>query len=244
MKRNFVTRFLIVVCCFFVGCAMQPVEEERQKGQVALSLAREYILSNQLRQARMYLDKVSRYQKTTVVFHRIESLYFMRTNRLKETVQYHEKSLKAFPRDVFLLNNFGVSLVRVGEYARACGVFKKTLEISLNSSQSALINYSRCLISKDDVKKASILINRAKEIAKLPYIGLLTELNLVLIQGNYIKANQLNKIIQANSNYAQITEYNEEYECLSRHVLARETDLTSSSLTPPSACIVPRYKTQ
>ncbi|WP_191600919.1 tetratricopeptide repeat protein [Marinomonas algicola] len=241
MKRDLVIQILVVVYYFLVGCSMQPVQEEQNR--VALSLAQEYILSNQLRQAEIYLDKVSRYQKTTVEFHRIKSLYFMRTSRLDETIKYHEKSLEAFPRDIFLLNNLGVALVRVGEYTKACGLFKKTLEISLNGSQSALINYARCLISKDDVKKATILINRAKEIAKLPYIGLLTELNLVLIQGNYIEASQLNKIIQANSNYTQIIEYNEEHECLSRHVLARETDLTSSSLTPPSACIVPRYKT-
>lgn len=243
MKSYIKKTLWIAGCIFLFACSVQPVEELQKKDRAVLSLAQEYILKNRIEKAAAFLDKIDASEKQTAEFYRLRSLYLLKANRLEDAEEYHKKSIKKFPQDVFLLNNYGVLLVRLGDYAKACELFEKTLKISRNRSQSGLINYSRCLISKDDVKKASILIDQAKELGNLPYIGLLTELNLVLIQGNKFKASQINKIIQANTNYAQISEYKKEYECLSRHINASETDLTSSFLHSPSACIVPRYKT-
>jgi len=235
------------MCCvllfiFLSACSLQPLQEQQQKERVSLSLAQEYVLTNQFQKAKFYLDKMDVSLKDNVEFTRINSLYLLKTNQLEKAYSYYQKSMRLFPKDVFLLNNFGIVLMRLGKYEDACIWFQKAVELSVGHSQSALINLSRCLISKDDVKKASILIAQAKEIGKLPYIGLLTELNLVLIQGNNIRASQINKIIQVNTKYTQLIEYKEEFECLSRHVIARESDLTSITSISPSACIVPRYK--
>ncbi|MFT2111137.1 tetratricopeptide repeat protein [Marinomonas sp. 2405UD68-3] len=234
--------FCIVLVVFLSACSLQPLQEQKQKERVSLSLAQEFVLTNQFQKAKFYLDKMDVSLKDKVEYIRINSLYLLKTNQLEDAHSYYQKSIKLFPKDGFLLNNFGIVLMRLGKYEEACIWFRKAVEFSVGHSQSALINLSRCLISKDDVKKASILMAQAKEMGKLPYIGLLTELNLVLIQGNNIRASQINKIIQVNTKYTQLIEYKEEFECLSRHVAARESDLTSITSISPSACIVPRYK--
>ncbi len=237
------------ICCICIvallsACSLQPIQEKQQKERASLSLAQEYVLTNQLQKAKLSFNSMDSSAKSKVEFQRVYSLYLLKSNQLDKAYSYYKNSIESYPEDAFLLNNFGVVLMRLEQYEEACAWFEKAVELSLSQSQSALINQARCLISQDHVKMASILIEQAKEIGKLPYIGLLTELNLVLIQGKNIRASQINKIIQVNTKYAQFIEYKEEFECLSRQVVARESDLTSITSISPSACIVPRYKIQ
>lgn len=219
------------------ACSTQPITKPNQGDETRLALAHEYLVQNQINVAHGYLLSVSQNAQKGVLFHRLMALYWLKSGDQNQAIAYHESSLGRFPNDGFLLNNYGVLLQQIGAENEACEAFEKSILASRNRSQSALINHARCALRQEDVKKAWLRIKQAKEIGNLPYIGLLTELNLVLIQGNYSKAHQINNIIQANSQYTDNEEYKMEYECLSRRVLVRESDLTSSSKVTPFACL-------
>ncbi|WP_255828363.1 tetratricopeptide repeat protein [Marinomonas rhizomae] len=168
---------------------------------------------------------------------RLLSLYWLSVEDYSEALLVHEKALQKFPYDDFVWNNYGVLLGLKKRWDEACVAFEKADSKGLAARQSVQINLSRCALRQKQVSLAGIYLKQAKEIADLPLIGLMTELNLVLIQGNNDKARLIFNNIQADKQNARGTVHFDEYNCLSRHLIARETDPTLSSFASDFTCL-------
>lgn len=229
---------LFVVCLMLTACAYQPVAPTSKpySDQKRLSLAQAHLLLGQSKLAKRQLDLVDiPHQKRE--YWRLLSLYWLSSGDTSQAINIHRKALLKYPHDDFLLNNLGVLLGQSQRWDQACASFQKASLGGLSSRQSVWINLSRCGIRQDDVKNANHDLNRAKEIADLPVIGLMTELNLVLIQGNLSKARLILNNIQAETKNMRDSAYFDEYNCLSRQVIASETDPTIYSSASSSRCL-------
>ncbi|WP_233402844.1 hypothetical protein [Marinomonas transparens] len=161
-----------------------------------------------------------------IEYWRLLSLYWLSIDHIEQALLIHKEALIEFPDDDFLLNNYGVLLGQKEHWKEACESFKKAYQNGVSKRQSVSVNLSRCAIRQNDVNLAKIYLKQAKEIDDLPLIGLMTELNLVLIQGNKDKARLIFNNIQANEKNVRKSGYFDEYNCLSRHLTAREIDPT------------------
>ena len=232
----------VVLVVLLSACTVAPISSRAQSDRSHLALAQEYLQQGQLGLAQQALLSVTPATQETSAYRRLKALYLLRNREVTAAIDYHQESLQLAPNDDFLMNNLGVLLAQQGQYDAACELYQKAVLISAYRSPSSLINLARCALRQEDVNKAWKLLHQAKEIALLPDIGLLTELNLVLIRNDLNRARQINNIIQADTAFARNQEHVEEFECLSRQVLARESDLTSNSLPSPIACIVQGIK--
>ncbi|WP_133012791.1 tetratricopeptide repeat protein [Marinomonas flavescens] len=229
---------IFIASLLMSACAYQPVSQNTRhySNQKRLSLAQTHLLLGQLNLTKSQLDQIEDKDRNREYW-RLLSLYWLSVENEDEALEIHLQALKRYPKDDFLLNNLGVLLGQRKQWVEACDVFQKASMEGLSARQSVWINLSRCRMRQDDVKNASKDLNRAKEIADLPLIGLMTELNLVLIQGNLSRARLILNNIQAETKNTQNMSYFDEYNCLSRQVIARETDLTIYSSASTSICL-------
>ncbi|REG82233.1 hypothetical protein [Marinomonas pollencensis] len=236
--KNHLVMTMMVTSLLLSACAYQPVSQNTQSysDQQRLSLVQAHLLLGQLPLAKAQLEQISDTHQQREYW-RLLSLYWLRIGDQSNALQVHQQGLQRFPNDDFLLNNLGVLLGGERQWFEACLVFQKATQKGLSRRQSVWINFSRCELRQDDVKNAWQALKRAKEIADLPLIGLMTELNLVLIQGNLSKARLILNNIQAETENAQNTAYFDEYNCLSRQIIARETDPTIYSFASTSICL-------
>ncbi|MEL0614157.1 hypothetical protein [Marinomonas arenicola] len=237
MKKHLVMA-MVLSALLLSACAYQPVSQSTNKhsDQKRLSLIQAHLLLGQLPLAKSQLDQITD-QNRRREYWRLLSLYWLQVGDESKALDVHRQGLQRFPNDDFLWNNFGVLLGAKRQWSEACLAFQKAAQNGLSTRQSVWINLSRCAIRQDDVKKAWKDLKRAKEIAHLPLIGLMTELNLVLIQGNLSKARLILNNIQAETRNTQNTAYFDEYNCLSRQIIARETDPTIYSSASTSICL-------
>ncbi|RBP78038.1 hypothetical protein EBI01_19265 [Marinomonas rhizomae] len=228
-----------LLCCLLCSsCAYQmvsptppPISESKK-----LSIAQTHLLLGQWGLAKKKLDLVDdAYQGRD--YWRLLSLYWLSVEDYSEALVIHEKALLKFPYDGFIWNNYGVLLGLRNRWDEACNAFKKADGNGLVKRQSAQINLSRCAIRQNQVNLAEIYLKQAKEIADLPLIGLMTELNLVLIRGSNDKARLIFNNIQADKEIARDSVHFDEYNCLSRHLIARETDPTLYSFASNFTCL-------
>ena len=214
-----------------VSPASRPISESKK-----LSVIQAHLLLGQFELAKEKLERIEKASQGRDYW-RLLSLYWLSVEDYREALFVHQKALKKFPNDGFMLNNYGVLLGLSQRWEEACAAFESANQKGLLKRQSVQINLSRCAIRQNQVNLAGIYLKQAKEIADLPLIGLMTELNLVLIQGNNDKARIIFNNIQADKEIARNSVHFDEYNCLSRHLIARETDPTLYSFASNFTCL-------
>lgn len=234
--KHFAVISVLLMCLGSTGCAYQKVTDHNVTDERRLALAQAHLFLGQFALSKAQLDKVSDEHQGRNYW-RLMSLYWFNVGSEKAALKAHEKALSLFPADDFILNNYGVLLGRAKKWKEACLVFEKASLEGASVRQSVWINLSRCALRQFDVKLAQDDLIKAKEIDDLPLIGLMTELNLVLIRGNLSKARLILNIIQANTKNTSNGVYIDEYNCLSRQVIARETDPTIYSSASTLTCL-------
>ncbi|MEO9655251.1 hypothetical protein [Marinomonas sp.] len=231
---------LLLSCSVLIcsACSYQPVPPARQalSHVERLALIQTHLLLGQWSQAKTQLELTPESGRQ-LEYWRLKSLYALSVENSISAMVVHKEGLLHFSEDDFLLNNYGVLLGQVGAWQDACEAFRKASNKGLSIRQSVWINLARCAIRQYDVNLATVAIKEAKEIADLPLLGLMTELNLVLIQDNLTTARLILKNIQADKKIARHSVHFEEYNCLSRQVNARETDLTLYSSASAFSCL-------
>ncbi|ETX11225.1 hypothetical protein MUS1_10470 [Marinomonas ushuaiensis DSM 15871] len=228
-----------IVCGFFItSCAYQAVQPQPLEVSAAkrLSFIQARLLLGQWPLAKEQLDQIDEPNQGREYW-RLLSLYWLSVEHHEEAVLIHEAALLNYPNDDFILNNYGVLLGAKKRWVEACAAFEKAGENGFPQRQTVQINLARCAIRQNDVNLASFYLKQAKEIADLPLIGLMTELNLVLIQGNNEKARLILNNIQAGKKIARGSVHFDEYNCLSWHLIARETDPTLHSSASKFICL-------
>ncbi|MCB5162807.1 hypothetical protein [Marinomonas algarum] len=218
---------LLLCSLFFSACAYKEVESTSPSVNTAkrLSAAQAHILLGQWALAKAQLDRIPS-EEQSLPYVRLISLYWLSVPHQDEAALVYTDALQRYPHDGFLWNNYGVLLGTQQRWHEACDAFQKAAERSVKQRQSVQINLSRCALRQDRVNLAENHLQQAKEIADLPLIGLMTELNLVLIQGDSRKARIIFNNIQADKEFARGTAHFDEYNCLSWHLTAHETDPT------------------
>lgn len=228
----------LLYCLLCSSCAYQTVSPEPPpiSEPKKLSIVQAHLLLGQWGLAKKQLDQVDEsYQGRD--YWRLLSLYWLSVEDYSEALLVHEKALQKFPYDDFVWNNYGVLLGLKNRWDEACVAFEKADSKGLATRQSVQINLSRCALRQNQVNLAGNYLKQAKEIADLPLIGLMTELNLVLIQGSNDKARLIFNNIQADKEIARDSVHFDEYNCLSRHLIARETDPTLYSIASNFTCL-------
>lgn len=232
-------KYTIVVLCFLLSACSSRSSHSLNANdlqQQALQKAQTYLLLGQWQDAKEQLNQISP-QAQGLKYWRLNGLYWLSVEPQGRAVEVHQMALLKYPKDAFLLNNYGTLLGAKGHWRVACESFEKARQSGSSLGQSVWINLARCALRQKDVNFATIYIKQAKEIADLPFIGLMTELNLALIQGNIMSARHILKNIQANNKNAHTAVHFDEFHCLSRQVSVRETDLTRYSSASPDACL-------
>lgn len=246
---------VLLISVFLLGCSIQPNKDPRSlqrsnslthsgRMQQKLNFAQQYLALSSYHQAgRIFADFTKEERlylsQNSIDFARLKGVYLSQSRQFENAEKHYNDMLVIYPNDVVLLNNFGVLLLSVSQFEKACAFFEKAVLLSSQNSFSGLINLSRCELSAKKVDMARMYLKRAKEINNLPYIGLLTELNLALILGDLSWARQSYNKIQAEQKIAPYTEHRNEYECLLLQYNAVELDSTYySSSRPPFACVV------
>ncbi|WP_131470969.1 hypothetical protein [Marinomonas sp. MED121] len=242
-------RILLLISVFLCGCstglktvstASYPTKNMLQK----LHFAQKYLALSSHHQAGEILtsftnNEVAYLDKHSLDYARLKGVYLTQIRQFSSAQNHYKKMLEIHQNDAVLLNNFGILLLNFHLFDEACEYFKKAVLLSSQNSFSGLINLSRCELGLKNVDMASLYLKRAKEINNLPYIGLLTELNLALILGDLSGARQSYNKIQAEQKIAPYIEHRNEYECLLLQYNAAELDSTYySSSRPPFACVV------
>jgi len=248
---------VLLISVFVCGCSLQlsndsnflPITDSNSDSYAnsmvqKLNFAQQYLALSSYQQAGQILNGFTREERlyltqNSLDFARLNGVYLSQSRQRDKAEKHYSEMLIIYPNDGVLLNNFGVLLLSSGKYELACVFFKKAVLLSSQNSFSGLINLSRCELSAKKVDMARMYLKRAKEINNLPYIGLLTELNLALILGDLSWARQSYNKIQAEQKIAPYTEHRNEYECLLLQYNAVELDSTYySSSRPPFACVV------
>ena len=240
---------LAIIGSTLLACSMQPsssdnASQSHQKILQKLDFIQQYLTLSSFHQAGSIFATFTQEEQdyllqNSVDFVRLKGVYLSQSHQLKEALLHYQKALDIYPNDAVLLNNFGVFLLTQMQFDRACDAFKKAVLLSSKNSFSGLINLSRCELAYKKVDMATKYLKRAKEINNLPYIGLLTELNLALILGDLSGARQSYNKIQAEQKIAPYTEHKNEYECLLQQYNVAELDSTYYSFSRPFfACVV------
>ncbi|WP_353667760.1 hypothetical protein [Marinomonas sp. THO17] len=201
-----------------------------------LSLIQTHLLLGQFSLAKQELERIKEADQLREYW-RLSSLYWLTLKDFEMAEKVSKEGLKRYPMDAFLLNNYGVLLGTKKHWKEACELFQQAEQVALLPRQSVQINLSRCALRQEDVNLAKKHIVRAKEIADLPVIGLLTELNLVLIQGNNDKARIIFNNIQAQANIALGWAHFNEFTCLSKYINRHEDDAAQYSYASDFTCL-------
>lgn len=232
------TVLFVLLSCLSASCAYQTVSPTG--GYVdpskRLSVAQAHMLLGQWALAKRQLDYLAIVDQDQSYW-RLLSLYWLSAEQDDEAMLVHQEALRKFPDDDFIWNNYGVLLGQHTRWEEACEAFDVARRFGFVKRQSVQINLSRCALRQNDVNLAEIHLKQAKEIADLPLIGLMTELNLVLIQGNISNARIILKTIQADSEMVRRSVHFDEYNCLSWHLTKHETDLTPYSSASNFTCL-------
>lgn len=229
----FIISSFFIISCSYHTVSSQPSEVLASK---RLEFIQTHLLLGQWSLAKAQLDQVDKSDQGREYW-RLLSLYWLSLDRYEEAISVYESALSGYPNDDFILNNYGVLLGTKKRWADACTVFKKADENSVLKRQTVQINLTRCAIRQNDVNLATFYLKQAKEIAELPLIGLMTELNLVLIQGSNDKARLILNNIKADGKVARGSVHFDEFNCLSWHLIARETDPTLHSSVSNFICL-------
>ncbi|MCS7485240.1 MULTISPECIES: tetratricopeptide repeat protein [Marinomonas] len=229
---------LLLCCLLSTSCAYKPVSSplSSTSDSERLLMVQAHLLLGQWALAKKQLDQV-RMSERGKDYWRLLSLYWLSVDPNDKALSIHHQALQKYPDDDFIWNNYGVLLGLRKRWSEACDAFEKADKSSLLKRQSVQINLSRCAIRQNQVNLARNYLKQAKEIADLPLIGLMTELNLVLIRGNNDKARLIFNNIQADKEIARGSVHFDEYNCLSRHLTARETDPTLYSSASNFTCL-------
>ena len=233
------SRSLFLLCYLLnTSCAYQVVSPDLPpvSSTKRLSLIQTYLLLGQAVLAKKQIDQVSVSDQGREYW-RLVSLYRLGLDDYDKAIFVHKDALKKYPYDDFILNNYGVLLGQKQHWDEACIAFDKANKNGFAIRQSVQINLSRCALRQNNVNLAVTYLKQAKEIAELPLIGLMTELNLVLIQGNNSEARIILNNIQSTEKIIKGSIHFVEYNCLSRQLNARETDLTLDSSTSIFTCL-------
>lgn len=228
-----------IFCGFFItSCAYQDVSPQPSEMSTTkrLSFIQARLLLGQWSLAKAQLDQVDELDQGREYW-RLLSLYWLSLDRYEEAISVYEAAILNYPNDDFILNNYGVLLGTKKRWIDACAAFKKADGNGFSRRQTVQINLARCAIRQNDVNLATFYLKQAKEIAELPLIGLMTELNLVLIQGINSKARIIFNNIQASKKIARGSVHFDEYKCLSWQLIARETDPTLHSSASELTCL-------
>ncbi|MEP3349759.1 MAG: hypothetical protein ABJN96_07375 [Marinomonas sp.] len=232
-------RLPFLLCCFFsASCAYQPVLSNSPPVSVEkrLSLAQAHLLLGQVGMAKNQLDQIDELDQGRDYW-RLVSLYWLSSGEYEVAFSTHQNALEKYPNDSFILNNYGVLLGQQRNWTEACKVFLKASENAFVARQSVQINLSRCALRQNDVNLAEAHLKQAKEIENLPLIGLMTELNLVLIQGNISEARTILNNIQSGDGITNGSVHFDEYNCLSWQLNAHESDPTKYPSTSIYTCL-------
>ena len=229
---------VLLIALLVSGCSYQPVASHgnTRSESERLALIQTHLLLGQWSAAARQLALVPESDQK-LEYWRLKSLFALSVEPVELALSVHQQALSHYPEDDFVLNNYGVLLGQTGDWSQACEIFQQATEYGLSGRQSVWINLARCAIRQYDVNLATKALKEAKEIADLPLLGLMTELNLVLIQDNLTTARLILKNIQADKKIARNSVHFEEYNCLSRQVNARETDLTLYSSASAFSCL-------
>lgn len=239
----------LILSVILFGCSHQPssispVSNPPKSLITKLDFVQKYLALESWTQASVILSSFTSVElaylsQNSLDYLRLKGVYLTQSGQIDKAKKHYQFAVKTFPNDIVLLNNFGVLLLANKDFIQACNNFKKVVLLSSQNSFSGLINLSRCELGFKKVDMARMYLQRAKEINNLPYIGLLTELNLALILGDLSGARQSYNKIQAKQKNAPYIEHKNEYECLLQQYNAAELDSTHySSLRPPFACVV------
>ena len=201
-----------------------------------LTLAQTHLLLGQGELAKRQLNQVAHVHQDRKYW-RLLSLSWLTLDLYEEAFETHKQALSYYPNDDFLLNNLGVLLGLKERWKEACEVFSQADRNSVKKRQSVQINLARCALRQNDVNLARNYLKHAKEIADLPLIGLMTELNLVLIQGSPNKARIIFDNIQTGNQIARGTVHFDEYRCLLWQFKADEAATTQQPLTSDFSCL-------
>lgn len=235
---RFFSCVLLLSSVLVTSCAYQTVSPNSSEvsDSKRLSFAQTYLLLGQPESAKKQLNLVNNASQGKHYW-RLLSLYWLTLDHYDEAEFVHRKALLKYPKDDFLLNNYGVLLGRKNRWNDACKIFEKANESIIKKRQSVQINLSRCALRKNEVNLAQNYLKQAKEIADLPLIGLMTELNLVLIQGSPNKARIILNNIQAGKEIARGTVHFDEYNCLSLQLNTPKADSTKHPPKSDFSCL-------
>lgn len=226
----------LLLLVWLTACSDKYVHQTSLPVSKRLSLIQTHLLLGQLPLAKQQLDSIDESSQQQEYW-RLKSLYWLTANDIEVAQAVSQEGLKRYPMDAFLLNNYGVILATKKRWQEACDVFLQADQVALLPRQSVQINLARCAMRQEDVNLAKKHVERAKEIADLPVIGLLTELNLVLIQGNNDKARIIFNNIQAQANIAPGWTHFSEFTCLSKYINRHEDDAAKYSYASDFTCL-------
>lgn len=225
-------------CLLNASCAYQVVSPSSvsNSDDRRLAVAQTHILLGQWTLAKKQLDQVNLDHQGRDYW-RLLGLYWISVGDEEKALLVHQEALKSYTTDDFILNNYGVILGLQNRWDEACDAFFRANSAGYSKRQSVLINLSRCGLRQKQVKLSENYLKQAKEIGDLPLIGLMTELNLVLIQGNYDQARLILNNIQAHKEIDRSSVHFDEYNCLSWHLSEHETDPTLYSSVSDFTCL-------
>lgn len=226
----------LISSLLIVSCSHQPARSQFVSPHNRLSIIQINILLGHLSLAKRHLDQIKDSDQGREYW-RLLGLYWQRLGSYDDAFSVYEDALNRYPNDVFILNNYGVLLGNNSRWTQACDMFKRADLSRQPKRQSVQINLARCALRKEDVKNARLYLNQAKEITELPMIGLMTELILVLIQGDYDEARIIFNDIKAREIMTRESVHFDEYNCLSRQLTVFETDPASYSSTSTFSCL-------
>lgn len=227
----------LIMACLIVACSTSPVENQAQLDIHRLALAQEHLRQRHWAEADQLLVQISPQFKNKREYVKTSALTSLLAGDTEKALIKHELALQQFPDDAQIHNHYGLALTALGRFEEACQAFEQAVQLSLSASPAPLVNLARCQLRQGEVKKSQMSLNMAKELSNLPYIGLLTELNLVLILGDFGRARQIHTIVQADTFFAQNIEHQDEYACLLQQLTICNSDPLSYSFPLPSLCL-------
>lgn len=254
IKQHCFIALLIILFIVLVGCAQRPSLPSPLEGDVLstyrltarqanmLSYISQYLSLGKLNQAGEIFAMFAEEEKQKLLNHNLRynvllGAYWLQTKQAKRAQTHFQSAILRFPQSMSLVNNYGLFLLTTGAHRLACEQFKKVIDSSYVSLKSALINLSRCELMNKNINKSQMYLKQAKEIADLPYIGLLTELNLALIQSDSERVLRIYKTLQTEANKAHSFPHKNEYDCLSRLTQLVNEENSVNLLRHSSLCI-------
>ncbi len=143
-------------------------------------LARINLIYKNIDKAEKYLEYALSYFPNSSYCYVIKGIIDAQKNRKKEALADFEKAIKLDNQNHWAYNNYGLFLLRLGNYDKAKELFLKAVNLSPNNPyywnnlgisqenlkeyNEALKSYQKALQLKSDYKKAKINLKRVKDI--------------------------------------------------------------------------------